>query len=299
MRAKMIPILCLLLVLTGCTNEAHTPANTGNTVPATVEQTEPAHMPIMVTDEPLSVYQTEMIEVTAAGGSTSSAPSTLATAPVITADDGQSEAITGLSTTSPLPMDMVQEKETSLPIEVRNTTKGPVTSASDTLISTAVPESQLSPPSPAIVEPAKSDTSTITESAKADPMIIVEHAKTGYDSNDMPDTPPTVDPQPPTQSASIDAAIAAAEVFAIETYHVTIDPTLDFSNSAYRFPAAVPLSASQETLNTKAIGIVDYTFQQQMRQFGVTIEKMRGTGIRCKVHIEPTENDLMLYCFYA
>ncbi len=123
---------------------------------------------------------------------------------------------------------------------------------------------------------------TIVEPTKTDPEIIIEHAKTGYEKGPSAE-PPVVGPEPPAQTADIDTAIAAAEAHAIEVYNVVIDSFLDFTNSAYRFPAVVPLTADQETLNTKAIDIVDYTFQQQIRQHGVSIEKIRESGIRCKI----------------
>lgn len=139
---------------------------------------------------------------------------------------------------------------------------------------------------------------TITEPAKVDTETIIEHAKTGYEE-EPPSEPPVVEPEPPAQTADISTVIAAAETFAIETYGVTIDSSLDFNNSAYRFPAAVPLTVDQDTLNNKAVDIVDYTFQQQMRRNDATIEKMREAGIRCKVHVVKNERDYQIYCLYA
>ncbi len=62
---------------------------------------------------------------------------------------------------------------------------------------------------------------------------------------------------------------------------------------------ATPLGASQKFLNNKAIDIVSYTFEQIMRRNNVTIEKMKETGIRCRIYVEQTEHDLLVYCFYA
>lgn len=142
-------------------------------------------------------------------------------------------------------------------------------------------------------------TSTVEHTAPEEP-VVVEHAKTGYDEPEEETPPPVVEPEPePMPPADIAAAVAAAEAYAIEIYNVTIDPTLDFTNSAYRFPAVVPLTADQETLNAKAVNMVEYTFQQQIRQYGVTIEKMRETGIRCRILIQASGNDLQTYVFYA
>lgn len=143
-----------------------------------------------------------------------------------------------------------------------------------------------------IIEVQPAPTETLEEPT------IVEHAKTGYEE-DPPAEPPVVEPEPPTQTADISTAIAAAEAYAIEVYNVVIDTSLDFDNSAYRFPAVVPLTVDQDTLNYKAIDIVDYTFQQQMRRNDATIEKMREAGIRCKVHVVQNEYDYQIYCLYA
>ncbi len=139
---------------------------------------------------------------------------------------------------------------------------------------------------------------TITEPAKVDTEIIIEHAKTGYEE-EPPTEPPVVESEPPTQTADINTAIAVAETYAIEVYNVVIDTSLDFDNSAYRFPAVVPLTVNQDTLNNKAVDIVDYTFQQQMRRNDATIEKMREAGIRCKVHVVKNEQEYQIYCMYA
>lgn len=162
----------------------------------------------------------------------------------------------------------------------------PVTETPEPIVKETIAP-QLSVEEPTIVEPAKTDTE-----------IIIEHAKTGYEEGPHAE-PPIVEPEPPAQTADIDAAIATAESFAIETYGVTIDSSLNFDNSAYRFPAVVPLTVDQDTFNYKAIDIVDYTFQQQIRQHGVPIEKIRESGIRCKVQVVQNECDYQIYCMYA
>ena len=88
------------------------------------------------------------------------------------------------------------------------------------------------------------------------------HAKTGY-----VELEPTPEPEPiPTPSAPADrqAAITAANTYAAIQYGVTTDASLILDNSAYRFPAAVPTDASQETLEAKAKDMVDFTFRQLM-----------------------------------
>lgn len=92
------------------------------------------------------------------------------------------------------------------------------------------------------------------------------HAKTGYVE---PEPAPEPDPTPePTAPADRQAAIDAANAYAVAQYGVTTDISLTLDNSAYRFPAAVPVDASQETLEAKARDMVDFTFRQLMMQAG-------------------------------
>ena len=127
--------------------------------------------------------------------------------------------------------------------------------------------------------------------------VVIEHAKTGYD-----DEEPEILPQPipePEPLADIQAAIDTACAYAANTYGVIIDTSLSFDNSAYRFPAVVPDTASQETLNAKAIGMVDYTFQQQMVLNRVTVEQIRDAEFHCNVVIVAENGEWYTYVFYA
>lgn len=127
--------------------------------------------------------------------------------------------------------------------------------------------------------------------------IIIEHAKTGYG-----DEEPEISPQPipePEPLADIQAAIDTACAYAANTYGVIIDTSLGFDNSAYRFPAVVPDTASQETLNAKAIGMVDYTFQQQMVLNRVTVEQVRDAEFHCNVAIVAENGEWYTYVFYT
>ena len=72
------------------------------------------------------------------------------------------------------------------------------------------------------------------------------HAKTGYAKPE-----PTPEPEPiptPLTPADRQAAIDTANAYAVTQYGITTDTSLTLNNSAYRFPAAVPVGASQETL---------------------------------------------------
>ena len=114
------------------------------------------------------------------------------------------------------------------------------------------------------------------------------HAKTGY-----------VEPEPapePTAPADRQAAIDAANAYAVTQYGVTTDSGLTLDNSAYRFPAAVPVDASQETLEAKARDMVDFTFKQLMMQAGR--DSVADAGFHCNVCIVEDGGSLLIYVLY-
>lgn len=120
------------------------------------------------------------------------------------------------------------------------------------------------------------------------------HAKTGYVEPE-----PTPEPElAPTPSAPADrqAAIDAANAYAVTQYGVTTDASLTLNNSAYRFPAAVPTDASQETLEAKAKDMVDFTFRQLMMQAGR--DTIADAGFRCNVCIIENGGSLRIYVLY-
>ena len=120
------------------------------------------------------------------------------------------------------------------------------------------------------------------------------HAKTGY-----VELEPTPEPEPaPTPSAPADrqVAIDVANAYAVSQYGVTTDGGLTLDNSAYRFPAAVPVDASQETLEAKARDMVDFTFRQLMMQAGV--DTIADAGFRCNVYIVEDGGSLLIYVLY-
>jgi len=124
----------------------------------------------------------------------------------------------------------------------------------------------------------------------------IEHAKTGYDGGE---TGSTVDPIPAVETpADLQIAMDAACAYAMDTYGVAIDSTLNMSNSAYRFPAVVPETVSQETLNAKAIDMVEFTFQQLIRVDGLTMQDFADLGIRCNVYCCHENDDILTYVFY-
>ena len=120
------------------------------------------------------------------------------------------------------------------------------------------------------------------------------HAKTGYVE---PEPAPEPKPTPkPTAPADRQAAIDAANAYAATQYGVTTDSGLTLGNSAYRFPAAVPVDASQETLEAKARDMVDFTFRQLMMQAGK--DNVADAGFHCNVCIVEDGGSLLIYVLY-
>ena len=120
------------------------------------------------------------------------------------------------------------------------------------------------------------------------------HAKTGYVE---PEPAPDPEPTPkPTAPADRQAAIDVANAYAVTQYGVTTDSGLTLDNSAYRFPAAVPTDASQETLEAKARDMVDFTFKQIMMQAGR--DSVADAGFHCNVCIVEDGGSLLIYVLY-
>lgn len=148
------------------------------------------------------------------------------------------------------------------------------------------------------------DPEPVTESASAEdiPSVIVP-AKTGCDEDSVPvpapegEQKPTPEPAPePAALADRQAAITVANAYAVMQYGVPADTSLTLDNSTYRFPAAVPVDASQETLEAKARDMVDFTFRQLMMQAGV--ETIADAGFRCNVCIVEDGSSLLIYVLY-
>ena len=120
------------------------------------------------------------------------------------------------------------------------------------------------------------------------------HAKMGYVESE-----PTPEPKPTPEStapADRQAAIDTANAYAVTQYGVVTDGNLTLSNSAYRFPAAVPVDASQATLEAKAQDMVDFTFRQLMMQAGVN--SLADAGFHCNVCIVEDGGSLLIYVLY-
>lgn len=171
------------------------------------------------------------------------------------------------------------------------------------------PEQTVQDTTPVVVEQAKAADTPVnadTEVPQAAPAPTTQpnvtedipfetvHAKTGYVE---PEPAPEPEPTPkPTAPADRQAAIDAANAYAATQYGVTTDSGLTLGNSAYRFPAAVPVDASQETLEAKARDMVDFTFRQLMMQAGW--DSVADAGFHCNVCIVEDGGSLLIYVLY-
>ncbi len=120
------------------------------------------------------------------------------------------------------------------------------------------------------------------------------HAKTGYVESEPTPEPGAV--PKPTAPVDRQAAIDAANAYAVSQYGVTTGSGLTPDNSAYRFPAAVPVDASQETLEAKAQDMVDFTFRQLMMQAGR--DSVADAGFHCNICIVENGESLLIYVLY-
>ena len=68
------------------------------------------------------------------------------------------------------------------------------------------------------------------------------------------------------------------------------------STSSTNFPVAVPMNASQETLEAKARDMVDFTFRQLMMQAGV--DSIADAGFRCNICVVEEGSSLLIYVLY-
>ena len=152
-----------------------------------------------------------------------------------------------------------------------------------------------------IVDHAKTSPEPVPEivvdhAKTTEPEIIIDSAKTGSEETEAP---PVIVEEPSHGSADLQAAMDAANAYAQTTYGVILDTSLDFDNSGYRFPANAPVGCSQEFLNGKACGIVDYTFQQLMAVNHKTIDEVRSAEFLCSVYVYADGDNIYAYCFYA
>ena len=175
---------------------------------------------------------------------------------------------------------------------------------------TPAPEKEIVPapapkPTPApevITDHAKTSPEPVQEiivdhAKTTEPKIIVDSAKTG--SEIVEEQAQVIVEEPSHGSADLQMAMDAANAYAQTTYGVILDTSLGFDNSGYRFPANAPVGCTQEFLNDKACGIVDYTFNQLMAVNRKTIDDVRSAEFLCSVYVYAEGDNIYAYCFYA
>ena len=192
------------------------------------------------------------------------------------------------------PAEVVPPPTTTVQEDVRQpqATSEPVTTAQapDTA-SVAVQEQSQKEKAPQTENvPQATQTLEPVEESTEDISSETVHAKTGY-------VEPEPEPAPePTAPADRQAVIDAANAYAVTQYGVVTDGNLTLSNSAYRFPAAVPVDASQATLEAKAQDMVDFTFRQLMMQAGR--DSVADAGFHCNICIVENGESLLIYVLY-
>ena len=149
-----------------------------------------------------------------------------------------------------------------------------------------------------VITPQTIDAPEPVEESPEEILSETVHAKTGYvepEPTPEPEPAPAAPARPPAP-ADRQAAFDTANTYAVTEYGVITDASLTLDNSAYRFPAAVPVGASQETLEAKAKDMVDFTFRQLMMQAGV--DSLADAGFHCNVCIVENGGSLLIYVLY-
>ena len=188
---------------------------------------------------------------------------------------------------APPPTTVVQED-----VQQSQATSEPVTTVQEPVMKQEQPQEEKTPRPETV--PQTAQTPEPVEDLTEDIPSVTVHAKTGYVEPE-----PTPKPEPalaPTAPADRQAAINTANAYAVTQYGVITDNSLTLDNSAYRFPAAVPVDASQETLEAKARDMVDFTFRQLMMQAGR--DSIADAGFLCNVCIVEDGGSLLIYVLY-
>ena len=206
----------------------------------------------------------------AACGHVESSPTKAPPQATVAQEDAQQPQVT------PEPTTAVKESDT-VSVTAQEQTQEQKASQTETVPQAAQPPGPVKEPTPSADIPSET-----------------VHAKTGYVD---PEPTPESEPAPaPTAPADRQAAIDAVNAYAVTQYGVVTDSGLSLDNSAYRFPAAVPTDASQETLEAKARDMVDFTFKQLMMQAGR--DSVADAGFHCNVCIVEDGGSLLIYVLY-
>ena len=202
---------------------------------------------------------------------------------------------------SPAPATKEENIEELIPEEITELTLAPEKEIVPTPVIAPAPVPETTTAPEVIVDHAKTSPELVPEiivdHAKTEPEIIVDSAKTG--SEVVEEQPPVIVEEPSHETADLQTAMDAANAYAQTTYGVIIDTSLGFDNSGYRFPANAPVGCTQEFLNDKACGIVDYTFNQLMAVNRKTIDDVCSAEFLCSVYVYAEGDNIYAYCFYA
>ena len=202
----------------------------------------------------------------------------------------------------PVPVKKEETIEEPAPEEITEPTSAPEKEIASAPVTAPAPVPEPTPAPEVIVDHAKTSPELVPEiivdhAKTTEPEIIIDSAKTG--SEVVEEQPPVIVEEPAHGSADPQTAMDTANAYAQITYGVILDTSLNFDNSGYRFPANAPSDCSQEFLNDKACGIVDYTFQQLMAVNHKTIDDVRSAEFLCNVYVYAEGDNIYAYCFYA
>lgn len=233
-----------------------------------------------------------LLLLTACGQTGSSSASTMLP---VAAVRSAAQGVAGVTDKTADKAEMPQKEEktegsadTPLPVERAETSENADAEAEKqpTAVETAPPTT---PEQAATPVPAPEDTPAPA------PTPVPTPAEEKQEEEPAPEPVPAPEPKP--EPADRWAAVDAANAYAAVQYGVITDGSLTLDNSAYRFPAAVPADASQETLEAKARDMVDYTFRQLMMQAGM--DSTADAGFHCNVCIVEDGGSLLIYVLYA
>ena len=201
----------------------------------------------------------------------------------------------------PVPVKKEETIEEPAPEEITEPTSAPEKEIVPAPITAPATAPEFIPAPEPIVDHAKTSPEPVPEiivdhAKTTEPEIIIDSAKTG---SEVVEEPLVIVEEPSHGSADLQAAMDAANAYAQTTYGVILDTSLGFDNSGYRFPANAPVGCTQEFLNDKACGIVDYTFNQLMAVNRKTIDDVRSAEFLCNVYVYAEGDNIYAYCFYA
>ena len=192
--------------------------------------------------------------------------------------------------------------EETAPEEIPEPTPAPEKEIAPTPVTAPAPAAEPTLAPEVIIDHAKTSPEPVPEivvnhAKTTEPESIVDSAKTGGEV--VEEVPVIIVEKPAHEPADLQTAMDAANAYAQTTYGVIINTSLSFDNSGYRFPANIPVGCTQEFLNDKACGIVDYTFQQLMAVNQKTIDDVRSAEFLCNVYVYADGDNIYAYCFYA